>query len=201
MANLWITHVKEFAKKHNLNYRQALRHPDIKKDYKKVPKKNCLCEEPVEGGAINISKAFNKSLKKTKKAFTKFGDQVKDVAQDVKEGVEDTANKVEDTYYDSAKYYKKNIRPIVSPILDKVLQYGGPMISNAVASSIESTLIAEGVPPAQAKQIGKMGGDLTVKGLKEAKSVSGLGLEPLVKRIRKQRIKGQLINGGSFKPG
>ena len=33
MGNKWVDHVKQFAKVHNLNYAQALGHPDIKKNY------------------------------------------------------------------------------------------------------------------------------------------------------------------------
>jgi hypothetical protein len=35
MANKWIEHVKEFSKKHNCSYREALRNPECKAEYKK----------------------------------------------------------------------------------------------------------------------------------------------------------------------
>ena len=35
MANSWINHVKNFAKKHNIKYNEALKHPDCKSSYKK----------------------------------------------------------------------------------------------------------------------------------------------------------------------
>ena len=38
MANKWVDHVKQFAKVHNLNYAQALGHPDIKKNYDRKTK-------------------------------------------------------------------------------------------------------------------------------------------------------------------
>jgi len=33
MASKWILHVKAFAKKNNLNYPTAMKHPDVKKGY------------------------------------------------------------------------------------------------------------------------------------------------------------------------
>lgn len=193
MANPWITHVKEFAQKHSLNYREALRHPDIKKDYVKK----------IDGGKLNIGKMINKSIKKTNKDFNKSikktGSAFKDLGSDIKDTYEDA----EDLYYDTAKYYKNNLRDKISPVLDKVLEYGGPVIEAAVASSLEATLKANGVDPVTAKAIGKMSGKLTVDGLKKGKEVSGLGVGmPLMKRIRKPKvIVGRLIDGGSFKPG
>ena len=35
MANSWINHVKNYAKIHNLNYRDALKSSDCKSAYKK----------------------------------------------------------------------------------------------------------------------------------------------------------------------
>lgn len=194
MVNPWITHVKEFAQKHSLNYREALRHPDIKKDYVKK----------IEGGKLNIGKMINKSIKKTNKDFNKSikstGTAFKDLGSDIK----DTYDDAEDLYYDSAKYYKNNVRSHLQPVLKGVLKYGGPLIESAVGSAVESTLISQGVPPAQAKIIAKQTGKLSLMGLNKGLEVSGLGLEgkPLMKRIRKSRvIKGQLIDGGSFRPG
>ena len=39
MANKWIEHVKEYAKKHSISYACALSHPDLKKEYQPVVKK------------------------------------------------------------------------------------------------------------------------------------------------------------------
>lgn len=33
--NPWIEHVKKFASKKGISYRDALKHPDVKKGYKK----------------------------------------------------------------------------------------------------------------------------------------------------------------------
>jgi hypothetical protein len=38
MANKWIEHVKAFAEKHKISYREALKHPECKEAYK-----NCKC--------------------------------------------------------------------------------------------------------------------------------------------------------------
>lgn len=35
MANAWINHVRMFAKKHGMSYRDALRDPKCKSSYKK----------------------------------------------------------------------------------------------------------------------------------------------------------------------
>jgi hypothetical protein len=34
-ANPWIEHVKAFARKHGINYAEALKHSDLKKGYRK----------------------------------------------------------------------------------------------------------------------------------------------------------------------
>ena len=49
----WISHVKEFAKKHDITYRDALRHPNIKNGYKKRTK---------EGRGSIISGLINRSV-------------------------------------------------------------------------------------------------------------------------------------------
>lgn len=36
MANAWIMHVKDYAKKHGMSYRDALKHPGCKSSYKKM---------------------------------------------------------------------------------------------------------------------------------------------------------------------
>lgn len=191
MENKWVIHVKNFAKENGLNYREALYHPDIKKDYVKV-----------SGGSIkSIGKAFNKSLKKTSsdfnKSIKKTGTAFKDIGSDIKDTYEDA----EDIYYDSAKYYKKNLRSKISPVLDSILEHGGPLIENAVATSLQATLISQGVPPQEAKIMSKMAGKLTVTGLKEAKKVSGLGVNKISKpRVPKVSI-GKLIDGHGFRPG
>ena len=38
ITNPWIAHVFKFAEKHNTTYPKALKHPDIKKGYKKISK-------------------------------------------------------------------------------------------------------------------------------------------------------------------
>jgi hypothetical protein len=35
MPNSWISHVKDYAKKHNMKYNDALKNPDVKASYKK----------------------------------------------------------------------------------------------------------------------------------------------------------------------
>lgn len=57
MANRWIEHVKEYAKKNNMSYSKALTDPDLKKDY--VP--------TVKAGSAKKEKSMSKQKGKKDK--------------------------------------------------------------------------------------------------------------------------------------
>jgi len=47
MTNPWIEHVRSYAKKHNMQYFEALRHPNIKDGYKKTSGGTITANQPV----------------------------------------------------------------------------------------------------------------------------------------------------------
>ena len=65
MANKWIEHVKEYAKKHNISYACALSHPDLKKEYQPVVKKTYK-QKREEKEQIIFTQLKNKILSKIK---------------------------------------------------------------------------------------------------------------------------------------
>ena len=59
----WITHCKAFAKKHGINYPQALAHPDCKATYKPVAKP---ADKPADKPASKPKKKRKGSRKKSR---------------------------------------------------------------------------------------------------------------------------------------
>jgi len=103
MANKWILHIKEFAKKHNISYACALSHPNIKDDYVKVVKKT---KKQINDEKIKLFVAQNIEMLKNKIKNMDPDDKpiirmkVKGYNQAVQDGLRDKYPKYWDKLFD-----------------------------------------------------------------------------------------------------